>query len=382
MKRGDSGPSNSGSDLEPAATAVSTSAGDGSGWWKILPLVILVLGLGVPLAFRTGKAAGTVQVAPTPTVVAAQAIIGAIPVATADTVPAPAPSPRPTPTPDPIRPLFGPSMPRVVDSGPAPLRKPGSPDPTPSTDHVIIVDGASGAILFQRNADEPVAPASLTKIITAVLGIEHGDPSDHVKIDVDARQMAGGSLMGLGPGFDVTFQDLLYGLLLPSGNDAALAIARYVAGSDDAFVRLMNQKARWLGLKSTHFANPHGLDTSDHYSCPYDMVVMARYAMQYPLFRQIVDTKSYEVKESNIDFMMYNVNPILDYPGADGVKTGLTDSAGKALVAAAARNGHTVYVAFMRSEGGALADGTLLLNWAFDSFTWPDDGSGQAAPER
>jgi D-alanyl-D-alanine carboxypeptidase len=271
-------------------------------------------------------------------------------------------------------------MPRVVNHGPGPIRKPGVPDPNPTTNHVIVVDGESGEILFQRNADERVAPASLTKIMTAIVAIERGNPSDHVRIDVDARQMPGDSLMGLQPGFDVTFQDLLYGLLLPSGDDAALAIGRYIAGSDAKFVELMNEKARWLGLNNTHFADPHGLDAPDHYSSPADMVEMARYAMQYPEFRQIVRSKSYDIQESNISYTIFNVNPLLgEYPGLDGVKTGFTDDAGKALVATAVRNGHRVYVAYMRSQDGAMADGTLLLDWAFDSFIWPQDTPGSPA---
>ncbi len=290
--------------------------------------------------------------------------------------PQPQPTPTPVPTPDPdIRPLSTAVMPRVVDHGPAPVRKPGTPDPDPTTDHVIVVDGESGAVLFHRNGYQPVAPASLTKIMTAILAIEHGNLSDHVKIDVDASSMEGSSLMGLEPWFDVTFEDLLYGLILPSGNDAALAIARYVAGSDAKFVKMMNDKAQWLGLRCTHFANPHGLDQSDHYSCPADMVTMARYAMQYPLFRQVVETRHYDIRESNISYTIFNVNPILGYPGADGVKTGFSDSAGRALVATAVQNGHRVYVAFMRSENGAEADGVLLLDWAFSSFDWPPDST-------
>ncbi len=286
--------------------------------------------------------------------------------------PAPTATPLPTPTPDPdIRPLSEPVMAKVVDHGPAPVRIPGSPDPDPTTNHVIVVDGESGTVLFQRNGYTPVAPASLTKIMTAILAIEHGVLTDHVKVNVDAQSMAGSSLMGLEPWFDVTFEDLLYGLMLPSGNDAALAIARYVAGSDAKFVKMMNDKAQWLGLSSTHFENPHGLDEAGHYSSPADMVAMARYAMQYPLFRKVVDTRSYHIRESNISYTIYNVNPILGYPGVDGVKTGYSDNAGRALVATAVQNGHRIYVAFMRSDTGAEADGSLLINWAFNSFDWP-----------
>ena len=282
---------------------------------------------------------------------------------------APGPS---RPTPSTIRPLAAPTMPPVSDSRPAPTRKPGTPDPAPTSNHVVVVDGDSGAILFQRHGYDPVAPASLTKIMTAILGIEHGTLSDHVKTDVDASSLSDSTVMGLEPWFDVTLEDLLYGLMLPSGNDAALAIARYVAGSDEAFVQLMNQKAAWLGLRSTHFVNPHGLDAPDHYSSPYDMVVMARYAMQYPEFRKLAAARSYDISESNISYTIYNLNPILNsYPGADGVKIGYTDNAGRSIVATAVRNGHRVYVAFMRSEDGLVPETTALLDWAFSSFTWP-----------
>ena len=277
----------------------------------------------------------------------------------------------PSPT-DAVRPLTAPVMPRVVDSGSPPARKPGASDPDPSTQHVIVVDGASGAILFQRNAREPVAPASLTKIMTAILGIEHGNLSEHVKVDVDAQSFADSTVMGLEPGFDVTLEDILYGLMLPSGNDAATQIAHYVAGNDQAFVRLMNQKAAWLGLKATHFVNPHGLDVSDHYSNPYDMVVMARYGMQYPVFQKLVAARSYDIRESNISYTVHNLNPLLGtYAGADGVKIGYTDNSGRSIVASATRNGHRVYVAFMKSSNGLAQEAGALLDWAFGSYTWP-----------
>jgi serine-type D-Ala-D-Ala carboxypeptidase (penicillin-binding protein 5/6) len=265
-------------------------------------------------------------------------------------------------------------MPPVQDRLAAPVRKPDAVNPEPTTDHVVVVDGASGAVLYAENAFEPVAPASLTKIMTAILGLEYGILDQPVKIDVVAATMTESTLMGLEPWFDVTMEDLLYGLMLPSGNDAALAIGRHVSGSDAAFAELMNQKAEWLGLKSTHFVNPHGLDAPRHYSSPYDMVVMARYAMQYPKFREIVAAPSYAISRSNIAYTVYNLNPLLGaFPEADGVKTGFTDDAGRALVGTAERNGHRLYVAFMRSDAGTAYDGRLLLEWAFNSFTWPDD---------
>lgn len=253
------------------------------------------------------------------------------------------------------------------------MRKPGTPDPDPSTQHVVVVDGESGAVLFNRNGFDPVAPASLTKIMTAILGIEHGNPSDRVEVDVSARDFEDSTLMGLEPWFDVTLEDLLYGAMLPSGNDAAIAIARYVAGTEELFVGLMNEKARQLGLESTHFTNPHGLDEPDHYSSPYDMVTLARYGMQYPLFRKLAAARSYDISRSNIAYTIENLNPILwAYPGADGVKIGYTDNAGRAIVATAVRDGHRIYVGFMRSEAGLVPDTVELFDWAFNSFEWPE----------
>lgn len=242
----------------------------------------------------------------------------------------------------------------------------------PSTDQFAVVDGASGAVLFEENGHEIVAPASLTKMMTAILGIEHGNISDTPRIDVHARDFADSTLMGLEPSFDVTLEDLLYGLMLPSGNDAAVAIARHVAGSEVAFVRMMNDKADWLGLKSTHFANPHGLDASDHYSNPRDMVEIARYGMQYPVFRKVSAARSYDISRRNIAYTIYNLNPILGvYPGADGVKVGYTDNAGRAFVASATRDGHQVFVGFMHSQSGLGPDSAHLLDWAFAYHTWP-----------
>lgn len=263
-------------------------------------------------------------------------------------------------------------MPPVVDRGIPPIRKPRTPDPRPSTDRFIVVDGESGAVMFQRNAFEPVAPASLTKIMTAILAIEQGELSSRVKVEVDAAAFPDSQVMGLRVNTEVTLRDLLYGLMLVSGNDAAVAIARHLAGGDEAFARRMNEKAVWLRLGGTHFANPHGFDAEDHYSGPADMVALARYAMQYPLFREVVATRSHEVRGPYDSYTLHNVNGILAaYPGADGVKTGDTPRAGRSLVASAVRDGHRVYVAFMRSANGAVSDGALLLDWAFDSHFWP-----------
>ncbi len=279
--------------------------------------------------------------------------------------------PLPTIAPGVLNPPRSPIVPPVINRVTPPNRKPRTTDPDPSTEHFVVVDGDSGAILFQQNAFQPIAPASLTKIMTAVLAIEHGGLSDQVKVHVDAAAFEGSSVMGLRVNSEVSFRDLLYGMMLLSGNDAAMAIASHVAGSERAFVKMMNDKAAWLKLGGTHFANPDGFDADDQYSCPADMVALARYAMQYPLFRAIVSSATYQLRDPNGLRTIRNVNDLLTaYPGADGVKTGDTPRAGRASVATAVRDGHRVYAAFMRSTDGAVADGVLLLDWAFNSHSW------------
>lgn len=234
----------------------------------------------------------------------------------------------------------------------------------------VLMEWSTGTVLYGLRAHEKRDPASLTKIMTAIVALEHGSLQEPVRVSRYAAWTPG-SIMGLEEGQEYSLKDLLYGLMLESGNDAAVAIGRHVGGSGAAFVRRMNEKAEWLGLGGTHFANPHGFDAENHYSCPADMVALARYAMQYPEFRDVVSTLSYELHGQYEGHTLHNVNELLRaYPGADGVKTGDTPEAGKSLVATATRDGHRVYAAFMRSAAGAVPDGALLLDWAFDSHTW------------
>jgi D-alanyl-D-alanine carboxypeptidase len=229
------------------------------------------------------------------------------------------------------------------------------------------VDGATGALLYGKNPHGRVAPASVTKIATAIVALEHARPDERVAISVDARLMPESTVMGLEPGENLSLLTLLYGLMLPSGNDAALAIAQHVGGgSVERFVQMMNDKARALGLENTHFANPHGLDAPDHYSSPFDMVQFARYGMRNAEFAQLAAAKSW----AGEGYRLSNLNRLLwSYPGADGVKVGYTDEAGKTIVATATRDGHRVYVGLMRSLD-LVSDCTLLLDYAFENFTW------------
>jgi len=235
----------------------------------------------------------------------------------------------------------------------------------------IVVDEASGQVLYEKNSHSRTPPASVTKIMTALIAIERGQPSDRVKVSFDPSSLDPDStLMGIRPVDEVTLEDLLYGLMLPSGNDAALAISSYVAGSQGAFVDLMNAKAHDLGLKDTQYKNPHGLDQSGHYSSAYDQTMLARYAMTHqPLFARLASAKYWEVNGKR-PLQLYNLNKLLTtYKGGDGVKVGYTDLAGKTFVGSATRNGHRLYVGLMKSQN-LWDDGPPLLDWAFANFTW------------
>jgi hypothetical protein len=242
--------------------------------------------------------------------------------------------------------------------------------PLPSAESAIIVDGDSGAVLYAKSAHTRLAQASTTKMMTAIVALESGRLEDKVTVDVDSQQLyltTESTVMGLMPGQTVTLETLLYGLMLSSGNDAAIAIARHVAGSETRFVEMMNAKARELGLRDTQFKNPHGLDATGHYSIAYDLAMLARYGFQNPRFYALSNTRHW-----NADgFDLWNLNKLLHaYPGADGVKPGFTDDAGRCLVGSAVRDNHRVFVTVLRSND-TTQDSRWLLDYAFDSFRWP-----------
>jgi hypothetical protein len=238
-----------------------------------------------------------------------------------------------------------------------------------SSQAAVVMDAKTGAVLFGKNARRRVAMASCTKMVTAILALERGRLDDRVTVDVDGLKMAiemESTVMGLHPGDTVTLETLLYGLMLPSGNDAAVAIAKHIAGSEPAFVELMNAKVRELGLVDTNFKNPHGLDATDHYSTPFDLANIARYGMMNATFAKLASAKQY----AGDGYQLLNSNRLLwNYPGADGVKPGFTDAAGSALVASATRNGHRVISAVIKANSAA-NDTVPLLDWAFKSYNW------------
>jgi D-alanyl-D-alanine carboxypeptidase len=255
----------------------------------------------------------------------------------------------------------------------APVRSGRGAVPAVNARQIAVIDEASGALLYEKAPYARVAPASLTKIVTAVVAIDASNPKQVVKVRFDATELVDSTLMGLRVGDEVTLEDLLYGLMLPSGNDAALAIAEHVAGSKPAFVDMMNAKVQELGLVNSQFRNPHGLDEKGHYTSAYDITWLARYGMtRQPLFVQLAKARVWEVRGSR-SWEVYNLNKFLTAyreKGADGVKIGYTDDAGRTIVASASRNGHRVYVTLMGC-GDIVADTTPLFDWVFANYTWP-----------
>jgi D-alanyl-D-alanine carboxypeptidase len=240
--------------------------------------------------------------------------------------------------------------------------------PEISAQAAIIIEEPCGAILYELDSHHRYPTASLAKIATALVTAEHADPTAYVDITIDGVALAletDSSVMGLLPGQSLTVEDLLYGLLLPSGNDAARMLADYVSGDRAVFVGLMNAKARELGLTDTHFVSPDGLDDPDQYTSANDITILARELLRNELLAPIVGTDTYQPDWDGPE--LWNTNPLLySYSGAIGVKTGYTDEAREALVGAAERDGRRLIATVMRSEYIYL-DVPELLDWAFDS---------------
>lgn len=230
----------------------------------------------------------------------------------------------------------------------------------------IVIEAQTGTVLWEHNSREKRAMASTTKIMTALLTIEAGDLDREFTVDPLAIMVEGTS-MGLREGDRVSRRDLLYGILLPSGNDAANAAAVSVSGSMTAFVKLMNSRARELGLNDTHFATPSGLDADGHYTTACDLARLAAYALRDDTFREIVGCASADVEFGNPPYKrtLYNSNKMLKrYDGAIGVKTGFTDNARRCLVSAAERDGATL-VAVTLNAPDDWNDHTKMLDYGF-----------------
>ena len=233
----------------------------------------------------------------------------------------------------------------------------------------VLMDRASGRLLYEKNGYERLSMASTTKIMTAILVVENCSMEDIVTISPVASGVEGSSLW-LEIGEQLTVEQLLYGLMLKSGNDAAVALAEHTAGSVDAFVVMMNEKAKKIGMFNTHFETPNGLDSDEHYTTAYDMAVMTCYAMELPQLREIVSTKETTIPwaGNTWDRALKNHNKLLwQYEGCTGVKTGFTKKSGRCLVSAAMRDGREL-VAVTLNAPDDWSDHTKLLDYGFEDF--------------
>ncbi|MBE4906825.1 D-alanyl-D-alanine carboxypeptidase [Bacillus luteolus] len=245
----------------------------------------------------------------------------------------------------------------------------------PTKSHAIAAKGAilmeqhSGRVLYEKNAHAPLRIASITKIMTAILAIESGKLDDTVKVSNKAIHTEGSSLY-LQPNEKMKLIDLTYGLMLRSGNDAAVAIAEHVGGSLDEFVDMMNKKAKEIGMKNTVFANPHGLDDHEnHYSSAYDMALLTRYAMKNETYAKISGTKDYRPSSGEIARSWHNKNRLLTqfYEYCTGGKTGYTKRAKRTLVTTASKDDLDL-IAVTINDGNDWNDHMALYNRAFEQY--------------
>ncbi len=236
--------------------------------------------------------------------------------------------------------------------------------PPLSAQAALLGDSDTNQVLATANDRQSRPMASTTKIMTALLVLERANLADPVVVSPAA--LVGGSTMGLAAGEVVTVEDLLWGLLLNSGNDAAMALAEHVAGSADAFVALMNQRAAELGMRNTRFANPHGLDEADHYSSAYDLWLVTQEALKYPLFSEMVAAPAHTAAGRQL----FNQNELLgSYPGADGVKTGTTLAAGQNLVGSVTADGHREIAVVLGSQD-RYSDAAAVFDHFFRYWRW------------
>lgn len=239
----------------------------------------------------------------------------------------------------------------------------------------VLMDADSGKVLLAKNEHNKMDPASMTKLMTLILAVEDFYAGkvvlkDKVVASENAWKM-GGSQIYLEPGEEMTFEDMLIAIAVGSANDACVAVAEHLEGTEKNFVARMNDEAKKMGLKNTHFANSHGLTADNHYTTAYDMAVIARYALRYPKLLEYSAIKEYNLRQG--EFKLFNTNKLLWwYEGADGFKTGYTDKAKFCLTSTAKRNGLRLIAVVMASpqKHDNFRDSMQLLNYGFARYSF------------
>ncbi len=263
---------------------------------------------------------------------------------------------------------FTESLPTAIFTG----GRNGTAAPEISAASAIVIDAADGSVLYEKNPQEKAYPASTTKIMTALLTIEtleelQSPVTQTVKVPNEAVGVEGSSIY-LAQGEEVRVIDLLYGMMLRSGNDAATALAIIIAGSEDAFAERMNERAQELGCKNTNFINANGLYNENHYTTARDMAVISKEAMKNELFREIAAAQQYTAERDSDKYnYFYNKNKTVhQYEGGNGIKIGYTKASGRTLVASAKRDGRQLICVVMNAPDW-FNDAYHLMDYCFEN---------------
>lgn len=253
----------------------------------------------------------------------------------------------------------------IVESAATPIN-----EPQINARAAIIYDRSTKQIIWGKNEMEKRAMASTTKIMTAIVVLENANLDDVVTISKKAAG-TGGSRLKIRAEDKITVRDLLYGLMLRSGNDAAVALAEHVGESVEGFSGLMNKKAEQIGLKNTHFVTPHGLDDENHYTTAYELAILTDYALENSTFKKIVNTKSTQIRINENPMNIYNTNELLGVlPGVDGIKTGFTNNAGRCLVTSCTRDENQIITVVLGcdTKKQRTSDSTKLIEYAYKNY--------------
>ena len=247
-------------------------------------------------------------------------------------------------------------------------------EPKTYSKHIICIERTTNSVLYEKDAYSKCAMASTTKILTGIIVIENCDLKEEVEISKKAAN-TGGSTLGIKEGQKITVEGLLYGLLLRSGNDTAVALAEYVGGSVEEFSKIMNKKAKDIGLKNSNFVTPHGLDDDNHYTTAYDLAILTNYALNNETFLKIVGTKQISVNIGGNQRSLNNTNELLGVvKGVYGVKTGFTGNAGRCLVSACKRDDLDVIVVVLGSDTKSIRgnDSKKVIEYVFNHYKMVD----------
>lgn len=247
-------------------------------------------------------------------------------------------------------------------------------EPITNSKHIIAIDRKTLTVLYEKDAYSETPMASTTKIMTAIIVLENCNLDEIVEVSKEAATVSG-STLGITIGTKIKMSDLLYGLMLRSGNDCAVAIAEKVSGSTENFAKLMNKKAQELNLCHTHFVTPHGLDNENHYTTAYDLAILTDYALKNIKFKEIVNTKTATIYVGNSPRTISNTNELLgNLAGVYGVKTGFTFNAGRCLVSSCNRKNMDIIVVVLGADtkNQRTLDSIKIINYIYDNFEYID----------